>query len=155
MQIHLVAIGKRMPNWVTDGYQNYAKRLPPDYQCRLIELEAKKRTKSTDIQRCLDEEGELLLQAIPPDHLIIALDRQGKTLNTPALAKHLHTWHDQAQSISILIGGPEGIADNVLQRAHHRWSLSALTLPHPLVRVVISEQLYRAWSIITNHPYHR
>lgn len=155
MNIRLISIGTKMPTWVTSGFNEYAKRLPRDYALELIELPAVKRGKEANLNKILEEEGQRLLAASKPQDLIIALDRQGETLDTATLSKHLLEWHDHSQSISLLIGGPEGISSQVLQQAHQRWSLSALTLPHPLVRVVIAEQCYRAWSILTNHPYHR
>lgn len=155
MQINLVAIGTRMPSWVNEGYREYAHRLPSDYQLNLVEIEAQKRYKNSDIQKCLEVEGEALIKAAKPTDLIIALDRDGKSLNTLQLATQLQTWHDQSQDINLLIGGPEGIHPNCMQKAHVKWSLSALTLPHPLVRILIAEQIYRAYSIIISHPYHR
>ena len=155
MQINLIAIGKRMPSWVTEGYQEYAKRLPRDYSLNLIELEAGKRTKGTDIARLTEQEGDLMLSKIAATDLVIALDVKGKAWDTHQLSKHLLEWHDDGQDISVLVGGPEGLAQKCLNKAAKTWSFSPLTLPHPLVRVIVAEQLYRAWSILAGHPYHR
>ena len=144
-----------MPRWVTEGMQQYQQRMPADYQLILHEIPAIKRDKHTDITRALHQEGEAILAKCQPHCPIIALDRLGKPINSTQLAKHLRAWHDDAQDINIIIGGPEGVSDAILESARHNWSLSQLTLPHPLVRVFISEQMYRAVSIIQGHPYHR
>ena len=155
MKINLLAIGNRMPAWVNAGFQEYAKRLPSDYQLRLIEIPALKRSKSTDTKRVLKQEGEMLLKAMPSGSLLIALNVIGEQWDTPRLAQRLKQWHDSASDISLMVGGPEGLDRLCLKEASIHWSLSALTLPHPFVRVIVAEQCYRAWSIITNHPYHR
>ncbi len=153
MYIKLIAIGNKMPTWVTIGFAEYAKRLPPDYHLDLIEIPAEKRTKNRNVEQILQEEGKKLLAAA--EQPIIVLDRQGKALTTLQLAKHLQNWRDLSQNISLLIGGPEGLSPECLQKANQTWSLSALTFPHPLVRIILAEQIYRAWSIISHHPYHR
>jgi len=155
MQINLIAIGQKMPGWVTQGYQEYAKRLPDAYQLILHEIPAQHRGKNANIKQTLSKEADLMLAAIPKGSLVIALDRLGKSISTAHLAKSLQQWHDLSQNISILIGGPEGIDPLCLHKIQTKWSLSALTLPHPLVRVVLAEQIYRAYSIINRHPYHR
>lgn len=155
MHIHLITIGKNMPSWVTEGYFEYAKRLPPDYYLNLIEINAEKRGKNADIDRIIEHEEEKITSAIPKGSFVIALDRIGKTLDTKTLAKHLQTWHDNGQDVCFVVGGPEGLSQAFLKKAAAVWSLSAMTLPHPLVRIVLSEQIYRAWSITVNHPYHR
>ncbi len=155
MKINLIAVGTRMPTWVDDGFKDYQKRLPANYQLILTEVPANKRDKNSDIDKLLKKESEALFAKCVPTQITIALDRLGKTLDTQQLATKLKNWHDQSQDINILIGGPEGIHANYLNCAHELWSLSALTLPHPIVRVIIAEQLYRAYSIIQNHPYHR
>lgn len=155
MKIHLIAVGKRLPDWVNTGYLDYAKRFPEDYALQLHEVSAGKRTKTADIERLIRKEGEEMLARIPENSRVIALNIPGKLWDTPTLARKLHTWHDEQQNISLLIGGPEGLAPACLKRADMEWSLSPLTLPHPLVRIIVAEQLYRAWSIIVHHPYHR
>lgn len=155
MQINIIAVGKRMPGWVEIGYNEYAKRLPPSYQVHLREIGSAKRLKDSDIMRLLRFEGEQMLAAIPKGNTVIALDVKGKLWDTYKLANQLKTWHDTNQDISLLIGGPDGLAVSCLDRANLKWSLSPLTFPHPIVRVIVIEQLYRAWSILTHHPYHR
>lgn len=155
MNIHLLTIGKNMPAWVTDGFNEYAKRLPADYHINLIEINAEKRGKNADIDKIIYREEEKILSAIPKGSYVVALDRIGKTLDTKTLAKHLQTWHDNGQDICFVVGGPEGLSQAFLKNTGAIWSLSAMTLPHPLVRIVLSEQIYRAWSITVNHPYHR
>lgn len=155
MKIHLIAIGERMPQWVDIAFEEYSKRLPNDYALLLKSLPAEKRLKSSDTQRLLEKESERLFANCPDRTYRIALDRQGKSVDTQGIATALQTWHDQSQDIALLIGGPEGIASSSLQKADSIWSLSKLTLPHPLVRVLVAEQIYRAWSLLTGHPYHR
>ncbi len=155
MKIKLIAIGTKMPAWVTAGYEEYAQRLPKEFRLELCEISAQKRTKQSNLPALLQQEGEALLTACPRGSQLIALDRLGEKINTRQLADKLQKFHDQSQEIAILVGGPEGISESTLQAAHERWSLSELTLPHPLVRIVVAEQIYRAWSIINHHPYHR
>lgn len=153
MHIKLIAIGAKMPDWVNTGFQEYAKRLPPDYPLQLIEIPAQKRTKNTIAEQVMKTETEKLFAAATRP--IIALDRQGKALNTEQLAKQLQKWHDHQQNPSLLVGGPEGLSAEGCRLADETWSLSALTFPHPLVRIILAEQIYRAWSILSHHPYHR
>lgn len=153
--ITLIAVGKNMPAWVSAGFLEYSARMPSDYRVQLIEIPLEKRGKNTDLKKIINIEESKILAAQPKDSLCIALDRVGKTLDTRTLANHLQTWHDNHQEISIIIGGPEGLSEAFLKKANMVWSLSAMTLPHPLVRVIVAEQLYRAWSITANHPYHR
>ena len=155
MKLSLIAIGKKMPGWVVTAYNEYADRLPKDFSLQLIEVSAHKRTKNADTNKIMQIESESLLNAVPANNITIALDRQGQALSTKALADQLSNYYEQSQNISLLIGGPEGISATVLQKCDALWSLSKLTLPHPLVRVMLAEQLFRAWSILNNHPYHR
>jgi len=155
MNIQLIAIGKSMPRWITEGYHEYAKRLPADYRLNLTEIPAEKRLKNTDIKKIMTLEEGKITAAIPKGSHVIVLDRIGKSPDTKKLAKCLQTWHDNQQDICFVIGGPEGLSTTFMQNAHEMWSLSAMTLPHPLVRVVLAEQIYRAWSVVVNHPYHR
>ena len=144
-----------MPCWITQGFQEYQRRFPPDMPFELIEIPAIKRGKNADIPRILKKEGESMLAVIPKGNRIITLDAPGKCLSSEELAKNLITWKLDGRSVSLLIGGPEGLSLECKSTAEQSWSLSLLTLPHPLVRVVVVESLYRAWSITTNHPYHR
>lgn len=155
MRIYLIAIGQRMDTWVNQGYQEFAKRLPQECSLQLKEIPAGKRGKNADIARILQQEGERMLAAIPAGAHVIALDVEGKPWSTPQLAQQLQQWLQSGQDVALLVGGPEGLASQCYERAQQRWSLSALTLPHPLVRVVLAEQLYRAWTLTKGHPYHR
>ncbi len=144
-----------MPAWVTDGYEEYARRLPASCRLQLVEIPLKKRTKTSDLNRLQQEEGEKMLAAIPAGAHVIALDERGKQWRSEQLAESLAQWQQHHPQVALLVGGPEGLAPACLQQAHQRWSLSAGTLPHPLVRIVVAEQVYRAWTLINNHPYHR
>lgn len=155
MEITLIAVGKRMPNWVNIACDEYRKRLPPDLSLQLIEISLQQRSKNSVISQLMTREGEQILAVIPKGDLVIALEVHGKAWDTPELARQLQQWRETQRGVSLLIGGPDGLASNCLQRAALRWSLSPLTLPHPLVRVVVIEQIYRAWSILNGHPYHR
>ena len=155
MLIHLIAVGTRMPSWVEDGYSEYAKRMPPESKIKLVEIAAGKRGKNSDIKRLTQQEGEKMLAAIPKNTKVIALDVLGKACSTEDLAQELKAWQGSGQDVAILIGGPEGLAAECLQQAQQKISLSKLTLPHPLVRVVLAEQLYRATTILKGHPYHK
>ena len=155
MQIHLIAVGDRMPRWVQDGYDEYARRLPAECALRLVEVPAGRRGKNADIARILRDETKRLLAAVPKDADVIALEVGGRAWSTGQLADRLDGWMNSGRDLALLVGGPEGLGEAARTAAREQWSLSPLTLPHPLVRVVIAEQLYRAWSILRNHPYHR
>lgn len=155
MKIHLLAVGDRMPEWVETGYAEYAKRLPRECRLVLHEIPAGKRGKNADLARLTVDEGQRLLAAVPKGARVIALDRAGRELDTDGLAAALRTQLGRGSDLALLIGGPEGLSDECLAAADERWSLSRLTFAHPVVRVVLAEQLYRAWSIIGNKPYHR
>lgn len=155
MDIYLISVGNKMPRWVQEGYQEYAKRMPGECALKLVEIAPGHRGKSADVKRAIREEGERMLKAVPRNCRVVALDVQGKAWSTEQLSSQMGEWMNGGQDVALLVGGPEGLSGECLQRADGRWSLSPLTLPHPLVRVVVSEQLYRAWSILRNHPYHR
>lgn len=144
-----------MPDWVKSGYDEYAKRLPRECRLQLVEIPAGQRGKGANLARAIQEEGERMLAALPKEAHVIALDMRGKQWDTPQLAQQLKEWLQGGRDVALLIGGPEGLAESCLKRADHSWSLAKLTLPHPLVRIVAAEQIYRAWSLITGHPYHR
>ncbi|MGL5768240.1 MAG: 23S rRNA (pseudouridine(1915)-N(3))-methyltransferase RlmH [Plesiomonas shigelloides] len=155
MKLQLVAVGTKMPAWVETGFQEYVRRFPKDMPFELLEIPAGKRGKNADIKRILEKEGEQTLAAIPKGNRIVTLDIPGKPWTTEQLAEQLERWKQDGRDVSFLIGGPEGLAPSCNAAADQSWSLSPLTLPHPLVRVVVAESLYRAWSITANHPYHR
>jgi 23S rRNA (pseudouridine1915-N3)-methyltransferase len=155
MQIHLIAIGQRLDNWVLEGYGEFVKRMPPECRINLIEVASNKRTKNSDTRRIIQEEGERLIAAIPTRSHVIAMDAGGKEWSTVQLADQLGQWLGGGRDIALLVGGPDGLSEECKALAESLWSLSKLTLPHPMVRVVIAEQLYRAWTILQGHPYHR
>lgn len=155
MKIRLLTITHKSPGWIQEGYEEYAKRLPPSYALELIEIPAEKRTANADLKRITDREGEKMLAAIKPQHYVIALDVKGKLWSTEQLAENLASWQQMGQNIDLLVGGPEGLAPQCLALAKEKWSLSPLTFPHILVKLILAEQIYRAWSILQQHPYHR
>lgn len=144
-----------MPAWVEAGYSEYAQRMPPEARLELKEIAAGKRGKNADVARILQDEGQRLQTAIPKNTHIVALDVKGKSFTTEQLASRLGEWMQSGQDIVLLVGGPEGLSVECRDLAHEHWSLSTLTFPHPLVRIIVAEQLYRAWSVLKNHPYHR
>lgn len=155
MRIHLLAVGTRMPAWVEAGFADYAQRLPRELKLVLAEIPLAQRGKNADLVRARQQEGEKLLSRVPRDASLVALDERGESWSSTELARELKSWMDSGNDAALLIGGPDGHAPEVLERARKRWSLSRLTLPHALVRVVVAEQIYRAWSLLAQHPYHR
>ena len=156
MRITVLAVGGRMPAWVDEGVAEYSKRLPRELRLDWRDIPLAQRSKkNADAGALRDKEGEQMLKSIPDGDRVVALDVRGKPWSTEQLADHLRDWQMEAINVSLLIGGPDGLSQACLQRADARWSLSALTLPHPLVRVLLAEQVYRAWTITVNHPYHR
>jgi len=155
MQLTLYAVGNKMPAWISQGFNEYTRRFPRDLSFNLVEIPPGKRGKNADISRILAKEGELTLAAIPKGNRIVTLEVEGNPLTTPQLAQQLERWQLDGRDVALLVGGPEGLAPACIQASEQKWSLSPLTLPHPLVRVLIAESLYRAWSINNNHPYHR
>ncbi len=144
-----------MPKWVTAGFEDYAKRISAPFSLELTEIATEKRLKNTDISRLIQREGEKLQAACRPRHQRVALDVKGQSLSTEMLTERLRTLHRHGTSLDLLIGGPDGLATECLASADWCWSLSPLTLPHPLVRILLAEQLYRAVSLLKGHPYHR
>ncbi len=155
MRIQLIAAGTRMPAWVTQGFDEYAGRMPRECALNLKEIPLGKRTRSADTARAIADEGKRMLAAINDDDIVVALDVAGRMLDTEQMAGRLDGWLQSGRNISMLIGGPDGLHQGCLDRADFSLSLSAMTLPHGLVRILTAEQLYRAWSILNHHPYHR
>jgi len=155
MKIRLVAVGTRMPDWVQQGFGEYAKRLPRECGLQLVEIAPERRPKNADIARIKFAECEKLMNAVPRGTAVVALDERGQAWSTRQLADRLGTWLAGGRGVSLLVGGPDGLDSNCLAASELKWSLSPLTLPHSLVRIVVAEQLYRAWSLLQGHPYHR
>ena len=154
MKLRLVAIGTRLPDWTGAGFTDYARRLPREMPLELVEVPAAAR-RGQPLSRLLEDEAKRLLAKVGGADWVVALDVQGRTINTEKLAGKLDNWRMLGSDVTFLIGGADGLAQSCLTRADERLSLSALTFPHGLVRVVLAEQLYRAWTLLTGHPYHR
>ena len=152
--MRVIAIGTRMPGWVTEGSDEYLKRMPRELSVEWVELPASKRTRDTAELRMLDE-ATAIERRLKPQELIVALDIDGKTVSTENIADALSSWQAEGAKVAFIIGGPDGLHPTLKARASARWSLGRITLPHPLVRVILAEQLYRACSINAGHPYHR
>ncbi|MFA5678091.1 MAG: 23S rRNA (pseudouridine(1915)-N(3))-methyltransferase RlmH [Pseudomonas sp.] len=155
MRIRLISVASRMPRWVEQGYAEYAKRMPADLPLELVEIPLTTRGKNADIARLMRREGEQMLVATQPGDRIVTLEVEGQPWSTEALAEQLENWRLEARTVNLMVGGPEGLPAEVTARSDQRWSLSTLTLPHPLVRILLAEQLYRAWTILNRHPYHK
>jgi 23S rRNA (pseudouridine1915-N3)-methyltransferase len=155
LKLLIVAVGHRMPAWVDAGFEEYAKRMPRETPVRLVEVKAEPRTDQETVDRITAAESKRILAAVPKGALKVVLDERGSTWTTRELAARLAGWHMEGRDVAFVIGGADGLADGLKRDADVMWSLSKLTLPHGLVRVVLAEQLYRASSILKNHPYHR
>jgi 23S rRNA (pseudouridine1915-N3)-methyltransferase len=154
MQIKLITLGHKTPNWVKTGFQEYQQRLPAEFKLELLELPLKNHGK-LPVEESKKLEGNLLLKAVKAQDFCIAMDEHGKELSTLILANKLEHWHNEYRNITILVGGPSGLSSECLKRANFIWSLSPLTFPHQLIKIIVAEQLYRAVSILNHHPYHR
>lgn len=155
MHIRLIAVGDRQPTWVEDAFSIYSERLPREWKFRLDTVPTARRSKNDKSRHALDSEGEILLSKLGPTEHVVLLDECGDQLTSRQLAVKLSDWQGDGIDVSFVIGGPDGVPDACRQRANFIWSLSKLTLPHGMARAVLSEQLYRAWSLQTGHPYHR
>lgn len=159
MKIRIITIGQKMPSWIQTGYQDYNQRIQSMLPTELVELPMAKRTAKNpspaQISQYCDDEGKRILANIKKNETLVCLEVTGKSVTTEKLADKLSYWMQEGNDIAVVIGGPDGLSQAVLQKASWKWSLSDLTLPHPLVRVLLIEQLYRAMSINHNHPYHR
>lgn len=155
MRIHLLAAGTRLPSWINVGFNEYAERLPPECRLQLKEIPLSTKRRGGNVVKAVAEEGARMLAATPAGVCLIALDVRGRGLDSEALAKQLDHWLQGGRDLALIIGGPDGLAVECVKRSEFSWSLSPLTLPHGLVRVVVAEQLYRAWTILKGHPYHR
>jgi 23S rRNA (pseudouridine1915-N3)-methyltransferase len=155
MKIELLAIGDKMPTWVATGFNEYARRLPADTALQLKEVRAVTRGKNPSIPKIIAEEEKRLRSVMPNSAHIVTLDVNGKQLSTSQLSEQLSIWRELGKPIALIVGGADGLSSNLLNQTTQSWSLSRLTLPHYLVRVIVAEQIYRAWSILNGHPYHR
>jgi 23S rRNA (pseudouridine1915-N3)-methyltransferase len=155
VHIRLVAVGDRQPTWVDDAFGRYSGRFPREWKFRIDRIAAARRSKNSKAQDATDAEGEQILARIKTNEQVILLDERGTQLTSQALASRLSDWQSDGRDLCFVIGGPDGVSQACQQRADIRWSLSQMTLPHGLARVLFAEQLYRAWSLQSGHPYHR
>ncbi|MCA0899224.1 23S rRNA (pseudouridine(1915)-N(3))-methyltransferase RlmH [Microbulbifer agarilyticus] len=158
MKIKIIAAGGKMPGWVQQGYNEYAKRLPRELTLEMVEIPLGNRGQKNSpalVEKARQKEGEAMLAAIQPREHVVALEVKGKSWSTEQLSRELADWQMGGDNVCLLIGGPDGLAPECVARANQKWSLSALTMPHPLVRVLLAEQLYRAWTLLAGHPYHK
>lgn len=155
MKLHIVAVGTRMPDWVQAAYADYAKRLPPDCALELHEVKPEPRTTGKTAAQMMALEARRIEAALPAGCLRIALDERGRDLTTVQLATAMADWRDDGRDVAFIVGGPDGLDAGLKSACNRLIRLSSLTLPHAMVRVLLAEQLYRAWAILHNHPYHR
>jgi 23S rRNA (pseudouridine1915-N3)-methyltransferase len=155
MHIRLIAVGDRQPGWVDDAFHTYVARFPREWKFRLDAIATARRGKSDRSDSAMQAEGEQILARINRGEQVILLDERGKQLSSPELSRRLEGWQSDGRDLCFVIGGPDGVSGAVRNRSDFNWSLSNLTLPHGLARVLFSEQMYRAWSLQVGHPYHR
>lgn len=155
MKLLIIAVGARMPDWVDTAWDDYAKRMPPEWQVTLKEIKPEPRTSGKTPAQMMAAESKRIQAAIPDGAMRIALDENGRDYSTKKFSEVMQGWQNQAQTVAIIIGGPDGLDPELKSSCSGMIRLSSMTMPHPLVRVVLIEQIYRAWSILVNHPYHR
>lgn len=155
MKLLVAAVGQRMPAWVDEAWKDYARRFPPNLPLELKEIRMPSRTHNADVVAAREAEGAALTVAAPAGALVVALDGRGTPWTTRELASRLKDWMHEGRDPVFMIGGPDGLSPACRKRADLCWSLGGATYPHGLVRVIVAEQLYRAWTITQNHPYHR
>lgn len=155
MNIEIVAVGTKEPDWVTSGVKEYQKRLPRDWQINIRELNVSKRHKGEPAEKHISDEGKRMMSMLNTDGRIIAMDSRGSNWSTLELSKKFEAWQYDYKQVQFLVGGPDGLSEECLSTAHESWALSRLTFPHFIVRILLAEQIYRAWSVLNNHPYHK
>ncbi len=155
MRIRIVAAGSRQPKWLDQGVEEYVRRLPREFKLEFLEIPLGNRSANSNIQRAQEEESKRMLATIRDTDTVVTLNVTGKPLSTEALAKRLSAWIRAGRNLVFLIGGPDGLHPKCQARSDFDWSLSPLTFPHGLVRILLVEQLYRSWTVLNHHPYHR
>lgn len=155
MKVRLLSLGHKMPEWVETAFNTYNQRLPQHLKVQLVEINAVTRQKNLSTAQIKEAEAQAIEKQLAPGDFNVALDERGKNLSTREWAQALDDWQMMGQTVNIIIGGADGLDPRIKQQANQLWSLSKMTFPHQLVRVIIAEQLYRAHSLLTNHPYHR
>ena len=155
MHLRLIAVGDRQPAWVDDAFTTYVSRFPREWKFRLDEISTVRRNKNDKSLQARQAEGEKILAKLEATEQVVLLDERGRQFSSRKLASKLNDWQTDGRDLCLVIGGPDGVSEDVRQRADFTWALSELTLPHGMARVLLVEQLYRAWSLQTGHPYHR
>lgn len=155
MKLLIVAVGTRMPQWVEAGFEEFARRMPRELPLHLLEVKAEPRTTGKTVEAMMAAEAVRIEAALPARCRRVILDERGTDITTKALAQRLEAWQGEGEDVALIVGGPDGLAPDLKATAHERVRLSSLTLPHALVRPLLAEALYRAWSVLKNHPYHR
>ena len=155
MKLFILAVGNKMPSWITEGFNEYAKRMPREAKIELVEIKPEARNSGKTAAQIMEAEAQRIRSALPAGVFCIALDEHGATFTTKQLAQQMQDWMQQGRDIAFIIGGADGLHASVKQQAQQLMALSTFTLPHGMVRVVLAEQLYRAHSLLHNHPYHR
>jgi 23S rRNA (pseudouridine1915-N3)-methyltransferase len=155
MRIVLATVARKPPSWVREGFEEYVKRLPPQLTLNRIEVKPLSRVDSESAESAKRREAERLREVIPGKARVIALDEHGNGWSTLELSTQLQRWMEDGRDVALLVGGADGLDAAILKSADAVWSLSRLTLPHAFVQVIVAEQIYRAWSVLNNHPYHR
>jgi 23S rRNA (pseudouridine1915-N3)-methyltransferase len=155
MKLFILAVGNKMPEWVTSGFNEYAKRMPREATIALVEIKPEPRTTGKTVAQIMEAEAQRIELALPKDVTHIVLDERGAHLTSKQLSQKMHDWLGGGRDVAFIIGGADGLHESVRKAAHQLMALSALTLPHGMVRVLLAEQLYRAYSLLHNHPYHR
>ncbi len=155
MKLLILAVGHKMPSWITEGFSEYAKRMPREAKIELVEIKPEPRSSGKSPAQIMEAEAQRIRAALPASALCIALDERGATPTTKQLSQQMQDWMRQGRDVAFIIGGADGLHESVKHQAQHLMALSVLTLPHGMVRVLLAEQLYRAHSLMHNHPYHR
>jgi 23S rRNA (pseudouridine1915-N3)-methyltransferase len=155
MKLLLLAVGHKMPSWITEGFNEYSKRMPREAKIELIEIKPEPRTTGKSVPQIMEAEAQRIQAALPKDVLRIVLDERGAHLTTKQLTQHMKDWLSGGRDVAFIIGGADGLHESVRSSANQLLALSAMVLPHGMVRVLLAEQLYRAHSLLHNHPYHR
>jgi 23S rRNA (pseudouridine1915-N3)-methyltransferase len=155
LKISIVAVGHKMPAWVNAGFKVYQQRMPKHFRLKLIEVPAVTRTPNMPVSKAMAREGERVFKYLHADDYVVALDEHGMQWTSKKLAGNLEQWQKEHQQVTFLVGGADGLSESCKQRADVMWSLSHLTLPHGMVRIQLCEQIYRGWTLIQGHPYHR
>ena len=155
MRFYVIAVGNKMPEWITSGFGEYTRRMPREARIELVEIKPEARNSGKSTEQIMEAEAQRIRSALPATALQIALDEHGATPTTKQLAHQMQDWMQQGRDVAFLIGGADGLHESIKRAAHQLMALSAFTLPHGMVRVLLAEQLYRAHSLMHNHPYHR